>query len=162
MAIRKDIGIKLIVASVCLLVVLAAAVLLAPTYFKPVVDVSVGNGVFKARIAKSQPERDALMSEVSGVVGSNALLFAYPTDGRWPVDVSSVKNPVDVVWMDANKRITTIYKNAYAGAPSLKSGKLTSSAMVKYVLILPASSINLMAISNGKPAIFEINVDEIK
>lgn len=162
MAIRKDVGIKIVVASVCLLVVLAAAVLLTPTYFKPVVDVSVGNGVFKARIAKSQTERDALMNEVSGVIGSNALMFAYPDDNKWSVDVSGVKDPVDVVWMDANKRITTIYKNAYAAAPSLKSGKLTPSAMVKYVLILPASSINLMAIGTGKAAIFEINVDEIK
>lgn len=160
MAIRKEVGVGILITGIILIVVAAVVALILPSITSPTVDVSIGNGIFKSRIAKSQPERDALMSEVSKVTGSNSLLFAYPDEGKWSVDVSGIKDPVDVVWMDSDKKITTIYKNASSAL--VKSGRLTASAMVKYVMILPSNSINLMAIGIGKVATFQINVDEIK
>lgn len=160
MAIKKEFGVGLIIASVCLMIFAAAALFLLPGILKPTVDVSVGNGIFKSRLAKTSTERVDVMSEANGMSGSNAILLAYPSSGKWPVDISGVKDLVDVVWMDNDKKVTSIYRNA--SNATIKSGRLTASAMVRYVMILPSGSINMMAIGTNRTATFQINIDEIK
>lgn len=135
-----------------LLVGSAAAYILWPQ-LQAHTTVHIGDAVFTTRVAKTAEEREKGLSGTPELRQDQAMLFVYDSDGKWPIWMKDMKYPIDIVWLDKKKTIVYIVKNA--PPESYPYEQFVPKREARYVLELPAGTVNRKSIKAGAEAVFD-------
>lgn len=145
----------LIVGLVSLLVYSVAAY--AISNFQPTVEVKIGGGVYHLRVADTESDRVQGLSGVEKLEPNGGLLMKYDADGMWGIWMKDMKIPLDIIWLDKDKKVVYIVKNASADLST--DVVFTPKSAARYVLELPAGSVDKAAIKSGVTAEFDETSD---
>ena len=161
MSARKNIGLELIISAVVGIVLIAAAVVIYPLLFQPTTDVELGTATFHAKLALNNNDRGNGLAGITSLNYDDALLMVYPATAKWPVSMKNMKVSIDIVWLNQDKKVVFLIRNAEPQAAlSYKIFKPTAKA--KYILELPAGTVNARTIKLNSMADFTINETEVQ
>lgn len=143
-----------------MLLVVGAAIFLIFAQLRPTVNLYLGNGIFDARIATNQSQREKGLSGVVKLGPREAMILVYPSDGLWKIWMKDMKIPLDIVWLDAKKKVVYSVKNASPDGSTNIVFVPTSDA--RYVVELPMGTIESQNIRTGQAAVFDISEVEVR
>jgi hypothetical protein len=138
-----------------LLLVAAAAVYVLWPQLQPHTELHLGDGVFSARVAKTQEERDKGLSDTRSLGEDQAMILVYDTDGKWPVSMKGMKYPLDIIWLDKDKKVVYIVKNATP--ESYPYEIFTPKEDARYVVEVAAGTTGKKTIGINSAASFDEN-----
>lgn len=124
--------------------------------FKPTTDVRVGqSGIFRLWVADTDAELYRGLSGVEKLSRDGGLLMDFKVPGYHGIVMRNMNIPLDIVWLNEAKQVVYIVKNA---SPELGESKVFAPTkdMARYVLELPAGSVENSAIKVGDVAMFDI------
>ncbi len=149
-----------IVCGVLLMIFSVVMFVIYPAMMKPSTSLWLGDGIFQAETALNDEDRANGLSDVSKLNDDQALLMAFASNGKWNISIKDMKVPVDIIWLNQDKKIVYIVKNA---SPDT-SGSLTFTPKyeARYVVELPAGSVDSKAINLNMLAIFQINEEDVE
>ncbi|NTW62287.1 DUF192 domain-containing protein [Candidatus Saccharibacteria bacterium] len=133
---------------------------LAPYIFKPTVDLWLGDGIFRAQIATDGVTRQRGLSGVDKLDKDQAMLFVFPVEGRHEIWMKDMKIPIDIVWLNKDRRVIFMVKNAQP--TSSKSGKYKPETPALYVVEFPAGTVDSRSIIIDGKATFKIDMESVK
>ena len=141
-----------------LLVLIAIVAAYMVTAFRPTTEVRTGSNVYHVWVAQTDAERTKGLSGVRKLSPNGGLLMDFKRDGSWGIWMKDMLIPLDIIWIDSNKQVIYIVKNV----PPEQS---TDSVMrpknaARYVLELPAGSVDKSAIKTGQK--LEFNLEEVQ
>lgn len=154
MSLRKDAFSWGLIALIGALVVIAALFVAQP-YLRPHVSLHMGDGVFNARLARTNSERQKGLSGVTHLGKTDAMLFVYEQDGKPGIWMKDMSIPIDIIWLNADKKVVYIVKNVSPDTyPEIFAPKETTA---RYVVEVAAGTVDKQAIVVGRPAAFDLN-----
>jgi uncharacterized protein len=133
----------------------AAGVYVLWPQLQPHTTVHVGDGVFLAQVAKSPEERTLGLSGTRELRENQAMLFVYDTDDKWPIWMKDMNYALDIIWLDKDKVVVYIVKNA--PPESYPYEQFTPKQKARYVLEVPAGTVGKKTIAIGDKATFDEN-----
>lgn len=142
-----------------LLALIFAAVLLM--FFFPVArdqdndKVCFQKDCFRVDIADSPEEQSRGLMYVEYLAPDSGMLFVFPREDYHGFWMKNTLIPLDMVWMDSNKTVVFIKKDAQpcatAECPTINPG-----VQARYVLELNAGTVERIGLLVGGKAVFEI------
>jgi uncharacterized protein len=138
-----------------LLLIGAAAVYVMWPQLQPHTDLHLGDGVFTARVAKTQAERERGLSDTASLGAEQAMVLVYDNDGKWPVTMKGMKYPLDIIWLDKDKKVVYIVKNATPA--SYPYEVFVPKEDARYVVEVVAGTTGKKAIKINAEATFDEN-----
>ena len=148
---QRDMLVWVLIGFSLLLIGAAAYYALGPQ-LRPHVAVHIGDGVFKADVAKTAEERQQGLSGTSSLRQDQALLLVYETDGKWPIWMKDMRYPIDIVWLDNLKKVVYIAKNV---PPDSYPEQFTPKDPARYILEFPAGTVDEKNIIVSEQATFD-------
>ncbi len=151
----KDILVRTIIAGVLLLIIAVVVAVIFPK-LQGTSTITLGDGVFHARVAKTDSARVKGLSGVDNLAADQALLMIFPAADKWQIWMKDMKVPLDIVWLNQDKKVVYIVKDA-----SIEDGTnivFTPKSEATYVLELPAGTVQRKTILVGAIAVFDDNV----
>jgi uncharacterized membrane protein (UPF0127 family) len=151
---RKDVFSWGLVALILILVGATAFYVMWPQ-LQPHATVHLGDGVFTARVAKTDEERQKGLSGTNVLKSDQALLIVFNTDAKWSIWMKDMNYPIDIVWLDKDKKVVYIVKNA--SPDSYPDEQFQSKTDARYVVELAAGTVGQKSIVIDKEAVFDEN-----
>ena len=140
-------------------ILIAVVVSFILTHFQSTTDLRLGSGAFSAQIADTERERTKGLSGVSKMDPDDALIMVFDRDDTWGIWMKDMKVPIDILWLNSNKKVIYMVKNA---SPELSTDKtFKPNDPARYVIELPAGAIQANGIKVGEIAIFALQGDEL-
>lgn len=136
------------------LVVIAVAVAFVVTNFQPKTQLKLAGGVFNVRLAQDKTTRELGLSDTESLKPNEGLLMVFDSDDMWGIWMKDMKMSIDIVWLDSSKTVVYSVKNASPDLSTTKIFKPKDAA--RYVLELPAGSVQQFGIKTGDKAEFSI------
>ncbi len=133
----------------------AAALYMLWPQLQPHTTLHVGDGVFVARVAKTPAEREKGLGGTRALRDDQAMIFVYGSDGKWTLSMKDMNYPVDMVWLDENKEVVYIVKNAPPESYPYES--FTPKKEARYAIEFAAGTVGYKKISIGDVATFDEN-----
>lgn len=137
-------------------VLVALAVAYVLDHFKPTTQLYIGSsGVYAVQVADTERARVKGLSGVKKLSPNGGLLMVFQEDGAHKIWMKDMHIPIDVVWLDKNKKVVHM-------EPTLTPDTGTSKQFgpkeptVRYIVELPEGAIKNSAIRKGGSAQFEI------
>ena len=84
-----------------------------------------------------------------------AMLLVYGNDGKWSVSMKDMKFPIDIVWLDRNKKVVYIVKNA--PPESYPYEDFSPKKEARYVMLSNAGTVAKTRIAIDKIGDFDEN-----
>lgn len=135
-----------------LLVVLVAGISFAINFFSFSSQVIVGSGVYNVKIAKDDESRQRGLSGLSSLPSREGLLMIFDSSDKYSIWMKDMNFSIDIVWLDSNKEVVNIVKNAdYTKG---EQAVYTPVKPAKYILEIPAGSVQDDFIRIGSKAQF--------
>lgn len=138
---------------VLLLVGLAALYLIWPQ-IQPHTTLRLGDGVFNTQVAKTDATRTKGLSGTSDLHSDRGLIFVFDSDSKWPIWMKDMNYPIDIVWLDSDKKVVYIVTNA--PPDSYPDQTFTPSKDARYVIELKAGTVSQKAIKVNGQAVFDL------
>jgi uncharacterized membrane protein (UPF0127 family) len=143
-----------------MLLVVGAAVFLIMSQMHSTTNLYLGDGVFDARVAKNEADRAQGLSGVTKLGPKEALIMAFPGDDTWKIWMKDMKIPIDIVWLDKDKKVVYSVKNA---SPDGSTDVIfTPTSPARYVVELPMGTVDQQNIRTGQAGVFDIAQEEVK
>lgn len=149
---RKD-ALSWGVVVLVLLAVIGAALYVLWPQLRPHTTLRLGDGVFTARVVKTQAEREASSKESRKLRGDEALIFVYGSDEKWPVTTEGTADDVDFIWLNKDKQVVFIVKNASPEGYLYET--FAPKREARYVVELPGGTVGAKAVNVGGVATFD-------
>ncbi|MEI6851051.1 MAG: DUF192 domain-containing protein [Candidatus Saccharibacteria bacterium] len=149
----------LIISGVVLLVASTFLLFIMPNMLKPPTDLWLGDGIFRAKLALNDVEREKGLSGTEELQSDQILLMAFPYEDKWSIWMKDMNFPIDIVWLNSAKKVVFIKLNA---TPESYPDKFLPKTNASYVVELPAGTVESKSIKVGKFAVFEIDKKDIK
>lgn len=136
------------------LAIFAVASMVAMRAASSNVEVKLNNSVYHLALADSGEELTKGLSGTESLDPDGGLLMDFGVDSRWGIWMKDMKIPLDIVWLDREKRVVYIKENV--------SHELGTSVTMRpdepnrYVIELPAGSVSKSGIAVGQLAEFTI------
>lgn len=140
-----------------LLLVGVLGVSLAQKFMQPRTTLHLGNGVFTAYIADTEAARQKGLGDMDSLAVNEAMLLAFERDSQWSIWMQDVEYPIDVVWLDSQKRVVHIVKNM---PPDSYPNSFVPEEPARYVVELTAGTVDKKSIKIGTVARFEVEKKE--
>lgn len=153
MSVRKDVWSWGIVAVVLVLIGAAAFWVFWPQLSQPHTKLRLGDGVFQARVADTQSEREKGLSGTTYLGQDQALLFIYERDDKWSIWMKDMNYPIDIVWLDKNKKVVYIVKNAKP--ESYPGESFSPNDAARYIVEMAGGTVDRKTINIGDSAVFD-------
>lgn len=147
--------IGLVVASV-----IFAAIIVISSSSQPKTIVRVGDAVVTATIAQTPASRTQGLSGTTQLGAGEALLMVFPNDGIWKIWMKDMNYPIDILWLDADKKIIYIVKNAPPEAGTSVVYEPESPA--RYIVELSAGTVDRAVVAIGQTTMFEFDESKVK
>jgi uncharacterized membrane protein (UPF0127 family) len=154
MSIHKDTFTWALMAFALILVGVAAYFIITPQLL-PHTSLHVGDGIYTAQVATSSSDQDAFISKSASLGQDQAGIFVYNKDSQWPIVASKVQTSVDLVWLNKDKKVVFIVKNASSANAS--SNTFIPRENARYIIVLPAGATTNNSISIDATATFDEN-----
>lgn len=129
-----------------------------PQTQKKTTAVSIKGLKIEAELAKNAGERSKGLSGRDGLEISRGMLFVFDSSSDWAIWMKNMKFPIDIIWVDENKKIVYIVQSALP-EPGKKDSQLTvykPSASAKYVLEINAGITSANNLQVGDSVNFEL------
>ncbi len=155
----SNVSLAVIVIGVIALI-FAAVVSLFATNVQSRISLNIGDGIFTAKLANTPDLRDKGLGGLTNLSADQALIMAYPSDSKWQIWMKDMKIPIDIIWLNQDRRIVYIVTNVSPdnGTDNVFEPKTDS----RYVIELPAGSVSNLNIKVGLTAVFDIGKTEVK
>lgn len=139
------------------LVGLVIAYILSNFNIKPTTEVQLGTGTFHLALADTEAAREQGLSGVERLNPDGGLLMQFDTDHQWGIWMKDMKIPLDIVWLDKNKKVVYIKERVN---PDLgTSVTMQPKAPSRYVIELSSGSVATAGIHLGQQAKFTLQGD---
>lgn len=138
------------------LILIGLVVSFALTTFKPTTQVRLGSGVYSLWLADTNAARVQGLSDIEKLHLNGGLLMAFDSNGTHGIWMKDMNFPLDLLWLDSDKKVVYIVKNAPPEDPARTVYIPKDPAL--YVLELPAGSVQKAGIKTGDTAAFKIAV----
>ncbi len=125
---------------------------------KDKVAITAGSLVIDAQVAATANDRKRGLSKKDSLPINTGMLFVFDKSDKWAIWMKNMKLTIDIVWIDENKKIIDIVKDA-APEPDKKDQDLTvyrPMADAKYVLEINAGIVDLNNVKVGDTVAFEL------
>jgi len=116
--------------------------------------ISIGGTTFRADVAQTQDERYKGLSGRSSLGEDEAMLFVFDTDKEWAMVMRKMNFPIDMIWLDVNKKVVHVVANAQPDAEPYEV--YAPDVPARYVLEIPAGAAKKFDISVGTQARFDL------
>lgn len=120
------------------------------------VCLTIGAGVFNARLATTESARSKGLAGVDDLGPNEALLMVFPYEKDWSVWMKDMKVPIDVVWLDSQGKVLYIVTDI-SPENSDKVIYTPKSDAVSYILELPAGKAREAGINEKSTASFTLD-----
>jgi len=131
--------------------------LIYPKIMESTVYMTLGDGVFQSRLAINDNERSKGLAGITKLDDDEALLMVYPDQANWSIRVQGLKIPIDIVWLNNDKKVVYIVTDA--SSDSSVNTTFTPKSVAKYVIELPAGTVDNKSIKLNSTATFNISDD---
>ena len=128
----------------------------AVTNFKPTTSLRLGSGMYSLDLADTEAKRIQGLSGVNSLGHNEGLLMKFDSDGTHGIWMKDMLVSLDIIWLDSNKKVVYIVKNAPPENPA--STIYAPKTKARYVIELPAGSVQKAGIKAGDIAEFHIDV----
>lgn len=130
------------------------------TAFQPTTQVRLGSGAFEARIANTDALRQKGLSGTPALRNNQAMLFDFESEGRWGIWMKDMNYPIDIIWLDDEKAVVYIVRNA----PPATENPITYTPKqdARYVLEIMAGAAQSNNIRVGEKAVFTLETEGIE
>lgn len=151
-----NLAVTLIISGVILLIGSTFLLFVLPGLAKPQTRIFLGDGVFFADVASNQTAREIGLSNKHSMKPDQALLMAFPTEDRWGIWMKDMNFPIDIVWLNKDKKVVYMVMNA---PPDDQVTVYKPNKLAKYVIELPGGTVVNKAINANNTAIFDLEED---
>jgi uncharacterized membrane protein (UPF0127 family) len=107
--------------------------------------VTINGHILKTQVAKTEVDREKGLGSKKCIEDNQAMLFEFEESGYYPFWMKDMKFPIDIIWLDSNKKVVTTKTNIL---PSTYPRTFTNTKPAQYVLELKAGNTNNLDISN--------------
>jgi uncharacterized protein len=115
--------------------------------FRPTIQAQIGSGKFNVWVANTEPQLIQGLSGITKLPTDGGLFMDFKTDDTWGIWMKDMRIPLDIVWLDKDKKVVYIIQNAQPETPVKTVYRPSQPA--RYVLELPAGSVRQAAIQTG-------------
>ena len=144
MSVRKDsyawLGVGVLVA-----VIISIAVFFILS-IQEVATVRIGDGVFRARVASTEPQRARGLGGVKSLKRDDAMLFIFDSDEKHAIWMKDMNVPIDAVWLNADREVIHVEE---AIQPDSYPDEFSPGRPARYILELPSGAVDRVRIENG-------------
>lgn len=126
------------------LALIYVAVSFASNYFRPTVQVQAGSGVYNLWVADTESQCVKGLSGIPTLAANGGLFMDFKTDDTWGIWMKDMHFPLDIIWLDKDKKVVYIVQNAQPETPVETVYRPKKPA--RYVLELPAGAVKQSAI----------------
>ena len=109
-------------------------------------SVTIGPKTFYAEIVDTDEAREIGLTQHATIKEDQALLMVYEGDDVRPITTKGMQFPVDIVWIDQDKKVAFVARNA---EPS-ESSVYKPSGKTRYVMLFAAGVATKYNITVGK------------
>ena len=102
---------------------------------------------FSVEWATKPPQQEKGLSYRPCFPENGALLFSFPTDDRFGIWMKDMQFPIDVVWLDKDKRVVSVEKNMQ---PSSYPKVYYPATDVRYVIEFNVGMMNKLGAQTGE------------
>lgn len=157
---RSNLSIGPVVAIVVIFIITIFVTVVLPGVMRPSeVYLQLGSGLFRTKVAINNVDRAKGLSGVTELDSNQGLLIAFPGESKWGIWMKDMKMPIDIVWLDKDKKVIYIVKGA---SPESSTSKIFSPRTpAKYVVELPAGTVEASSIKLNNYAIFQIDESSV-
>lgn len=135
-------------------VVTTAYVVLLPQ-IQPHITLRLGDGVFNARVITPAEYVKKGMAYAGQLRKDRAILHVYDSNALWTIDMKTRDTPFDLVWLDNEKKVVYIVKNASGeSTPTTVFGPRSDA---RYIIELRAGIVDSKSIRIDQSAYFDEN-----
>lgn len=153
-------GAKPIIFTVIAFIVAAAIYFIFTSVLATQTKLLIGSGTYDARVLQNNPDRQRAFSGGFEIGVNQALLLAFPTDGEHSISMKSVSTPIDIVWLDGDKKVVYIVKNT--SKKILSQTVYKPKSVARYIVELPVGSVDKDNIMINQVVSFTIKSSDIK
>lgn len=160
MLIHKDLSASVIITGIVLIVIVSGAFVLVPNMLKPTINLWLGDGIFRTRVASNNDERTSGLLNLTKLEDDQAFLMVFPNEDKWSIAASDIKAPVDIIWLDSGKKVVYIVKKVQPDPSEHKAYVPKNNA--KYIVQLTSGTSEAKKININSSASFQIDSNSIK
>jgi len=157
---HKHLGAIVVVSGILITIFATFFFVFLPYVMTPSVSLSLGLGVFDSMMAVNDTERSKGLSGVTELAADKALIMVFPAESKWKIWMNGMKMPIDIIWLDQNKTVIYIVKNALPDASGNKS--FEPKKLAKYVIEVPAGTVDNVKIKINQVANFQYNEANVR
>ncbi|MFH1359694.1 MAG: DUF192 domain-containing protein [Candidatus Omnitrophota bacterium] len=145
---------RTIVASLCLLILTSCHKATESTN-----RVCLGGRCFEVELARKPKDMIRGLQFRTSLGGNEGMLFIFPTEGVHEFWMKDTLIPLDMVWLDKNKRVIEVVRDR---PPCLKEPcpVFGPRAYSKYVLEVNAGTMQPLGVESGDQAVFHLKDGE--
>ncbi len=149
-----------IIITAVLAVVLYAAIIFVMDNMIGRTKLTIGDGVYSARLATNQVNREKGFGNLDNLDSRRALLMVFPDDGLWGIWMKDMNFPIDIVWLNASKKVVYIEQNV---SPDTGIDKTYYPHVpARYVLEMSAGNVKSKNIKLGQVATFDYDKEAVE
>lgn len=152
MSLRKE-RLSWMFIGIILAAVIATAYFVVWPRLQPHVTLRIGDGVFNARFISAEEYAKNGMPDTDQLRADKAVLHVYNSDGLWPIDMKQRHAFFDIVWLNGEKKVVHIVKNA--SADSVPATTFSPKQQARYMIELRGGTVDARAISIDDEAFFD-------
>src|SRR3989338_9807532 len=114
---------------------------------------TINDNRFDANIARSAADRQHGLSDSPQIAANQAMVFVFPSDGRWGIWMKDMNYPIDILWLDKAKKVQHIVTDAQPD--SYPETSFRPPTDVRYVIELKSGTVKDKRITIGTQAAFD-------
>lgn len=116
----------------------------------------LGGTQFHTTVMKSGVELQQGLSGTSSLPADHAMVFVFPTNGKWSMWMKDMKYSIDIMWLNSDKQVVHIVKNA--SPASYPGTEYEPDVPSRYVIELPSGTVDKLGIKKGDFARLPIGI----
>lgn len=122
---------------------------------RPKQMVAIGNASVQAEVVDTPEARAKGLSGRSSISSEEGMLFVFGEDKEWAIWMKEMKFPIDIVWLDSDKKVVHFAENIQPDAEPYVEYK--PPLPTRYVLELQAGKVKQADIRIGAQANFDLD-----
>lgn len=155
----KSVSPAILIGGIAVIVV-AAAILFILNLSQTTVSLYLGDGIFHAKIDYTQADREKGFGGVTSIDSTQALVLAFPGDNKWQIWMKDMQVPIDIVWLNNEKKVVYIVENAPPDGG--ENTIYTPTVDARYVVEFAAGTVQGKTIKTGKTAVFDVDEGKVQ
>ncbi|MGC2307523.1 MAG: DUF192 domain-containing protein [Nitrososphaeraceae archaeon] len=121
------------------------------------VKITINNVILQADVALSSEEQTKGLSIKDSLNSNEGMIFPYESPRTLSFWMKDMKFPIDILWLDADKKVVHIEESLQPCSPLLPCPSYTPDVQAQYVLETVAGFSSANGITTGTPVEFNLS-----